>query len=80
VPDEPTRRLDEGALRADRQRDEHRALGRGRVHDSESIGGELALAIRRRADRPLGTAVAAPVECDHAAVPGQVGDLHLPVP
>ena len=71
-------RQDEGALRADRQRHDHRALGRGGIHHRQGIGGELRFPVSGR--RAVGAAVAAAVEREHAAVPGQVGDLHLPVP
>ena len=60
--------------------DDHGALRLGRVHHGERVGGELALVVRRRLPRPVGAAVAAPVERDHAAVAREVGDLHLPVP
>ena len=67
------------AFRAARERHEHRALGAGCVHDRERIGGELLLAVGVGLGRTIRAAVAAPVEREHAAVPREVGDLHLPV-
>src|SRR2546421_11724526 len=48
-----------------------------RIHHGESIRRELALLVAGGgAIRPT---VAAPVECEHSIVPGEVRDLHLPV-
>ena len=48
---------DQPALRAERERDEDRALGLGRVQHRERVGGELALVVRLalggRSERPL---------------------------
>jgi hypothetical protein len=50
-PAHPVRVLgchDEAALRADRERDDHRTLGRGGVHHRQGIGGELGFPVSRR--------------------------------
>jgi hypothetical protein len=65
-------------LRAHRPTDDERAVGPGRVEHGERIGRELGLGVGLRLDRPVRAAIPAAVERDHAAVPGQVGDLHLP--
>ena len=41
-------RQHEGALRTDRERDDHRPLGRGGVHHRQGIGGELRFLVSRR--------------------------------
>jgi hypothetical protein len=66
------------ALRAERQRHDHRVPGPGGIHHRQCVGGELALVAAGL--RAAGAAVAPAVEGDDPAVPGQVGDLHLPVP
>ncbi len=67
------------SFRAPRQRHQHRALRGGRVHHRERVGGELLLAVRVGLGRAVRASVAATVEREHAAVPREVGDLHLPV-
>ena len=66
-------------FRAAGQRHQHRALGGGRVHHRERVGGELLLPVGVGLGRAVGPAVAATVEREHPAMPRQVGDLHLPV-
>ena len=70
-------RQQQRSLRAERERDERRALGAGRIHDCKRICGELALVVA--ALRTIRAAVSAPVEREDAAVPREVRDLHLPV-
>ena len=65
---------------AQRHRDQHRPLGAGGIHDGQGVGGELGRAVCLGLGRPVGAAVAAPVEGEHPAMPREVGDLHLPVP
>ena len=72
-------RQDQPALRPERQADEHRALGLGRVQHRQSVGGELALVVPALG-RAVRAPVAAPVERDDPAVAREVRDLHLPVP
>ncbi len=67
-------------LCAHREADHERAIGRGRVEHAQRVGGELGLRVGRGLGGPVRAAVAASVERDHPAVPGQVGDLHLPLP
>jgi hypothetical protein len=64
---------------AGRQPDEHRAVGARGVHDRHCVGGELALGVGLDLRRAVRAPVAAPVERDHASVPGEIGDLRLPV-
>jgi hypothetical protein len=65
---------------AQRHRDQHRPLGAGGIHDGQGVGGELGRAVCLGLGRPVGAAVAAPVEGEHAAMSCKVRDLHLPVP
>jgi len=67
----------ERALRAERERDEHRPLRPRRVHHRERVGRELGLRVRLRLLRAIGAAVAAP-EGDDARVTRGVRDLRLP--
>ena len=62
------------------ERDQHRPVGGGRVHDGERVVGELVRGVRRWAGGTVGAAVAAAVERHHPEVAGQVGDLRLPEP
>ena len=66
-------------FRASGERHQHGALGGGCVHHRERVGGELLLPVRVGLGRAVGAAVAATVEDEHAAVPREVRDLHLPV-
>src|SRR5262249_14367991 len=54
------------------------ALSLGRVHHRERVRGELVLGVAGR--RTVGAAVPPAVERQHAAMPREVRDLHLPVP
>ena len=73
------RREQQRPFRAPRQRYEDRALGRGCVHHRDRVRGELLLTVGVGLGRPIGAAVPTSVEGEHAAVPREVGDLHLPV-
>ena len=66
-------------LRPERKGHEDRRIGAGRVHDRERVCGKLPLVVGLGLLGPVGAAVAAPVEGEHATVPCQVRDLHLPV-
>jgi len=70
----------QASMRAHREAHDDRAVGAGRVHHRDRVGGELGLGVRLGLGRPVGAAVAAPVEGDHPAMSCKVGDLHLPVP
>src|SRR6266542_2264952 len=65
---------------AGRQRHQHRAVRARGVHHRQRVGGELGRQVGVGPGRPVGAAVAAPVEGDHPVAPGQVGHLHPPVP
>ena len=69
----------QAALAAERKADDHRALGPGRVEHRKCVVREPALVVPGGLGRPVGLAVAPPVERDHAAVAREIGDLHLPV-
>ena len=67
------------ALPAHREPDDDSLLRRGSVHDGDGVGRVLALVVCLGLCGTIRLAVAAPVEGDHATMPGQVRDLHLPV-
>ena len=65
-------------LRAEREGDHERLLGPGRVQHRERVRGELGLGVGVARLRPVGLPVPARVENDHAVVPCEVRNLHLP--
>jgi hypothetical protein len=67
------------ALGAHGEADDDRAIGLRRVHDRDGVRRELWFGVRLGLSRPVRAAVAASVEREHAAMPGQVRHLHLPV-
>jgi hypothetical protein len=67
------------ALHAQREADDDRAVGLRRVHHGDRIGGELGLGVRLEVCRSVGAAVATRIEGEHATMPREVGDLHLPL-
>ena len=75
-----TRREMQPVERAERDAGDHRRLDTGRVEYGGGVVGELDRVIRLRLRRPVGEAVAAPVERQHAKVTREIRDLQLPVP
>ena len=69
----------EASLSAHGEADDDRAIGLGRVHHGDRVRCELALCVRLPLRRAVRATVPAAVESDHAAVPREVRDLHLPV-
>ena len=69
---------DERALRTERERHEERMLRSCRIHHGHGVGGELGLRVRLGRLRPIRLAVPTRIEDDHAMVPREVRDLHLP--
>lgn len=55
-------------------------LGIGRVHDRQGVVGELIGPVATGVRRVIRLSVAEPVKGHDAEVPGEVGDLALPVP
>ena len=55
-----------------------RAIGARRVHHGKCVPHILLCAIRLGSPRPVGPAVATPVERQDAEVAGEIGDLQLP--
>jgi hypothetical protein len=73
-------RQDRAPERRARKANQHGPVGVGGIHDGQRVAGELVLDIRGDPAGPAGTAEAAAVEREHAAMPRKVGDLHLLVP
>ena len=65
-------------LRAAAPGDDDRLLDAVRVEHGDRVLCRLLPAVRRAFAGPVGPAVAARIEADHAAVPGEVGDLAAP--
>jgi hypothetical protein len=64
---------------ADAQPAEERPIRTGGVHDREQVRDRGVVAVRAGVDPAVRPAVAGRVVSDHPGVPGQVGDLGLPV-
>src|SRR5262245_2216240 len=74
------RREQKAPLASARHRDEHGALGVGCIEHGADVGRVLLLGVERHVGRPVGPAVAAGIEGDHAHPPREVGNLRLPQP
>ena len=62
------------------QANQHRRLRAGGGQDGLQVGDALLVGVGLGRDRPVGAAVAAPVEGHHPIAAGQVRDLRLPLP
>ena len=71
---------EQGTLGAEREADDHRRVGAGRIQHVDRVLGELRLGISADLSRAVALPVAARVEHDDPVAACEVGDLHLPDP